>query len=550
MLSHQDDDTPGDWIELRNTTANSINISGWFLSDSRSALTKYKITNTTIQANGYAVFTEYSHFKTNFALSEFGDSVYLSAGSGGKLATPAYRESVSFGGQERNVTFGRYVKSDGSVDFPAMASATTNAANSAPRVGPVVFDQIMYNPLFGGYEYLRLKNTSNSVVELYDPLNPSNTWKVSGIDFHFPTGTELTAGDSLILVRDTISAEAFRTLFSVPSSIDIFNYSGALDNDTDTLVLEKPDEPEIATGFVKYITVERVKYSDHDPWPAEADGLGKALGRINPATYGDDVINWQAEDPDYAYIPPNYLLTVNSGSGDGTYPAGTVVPIQADPPGSDRTFSTWTGHTAGIANKTAPSTTLTMPASNVTITAVYVTNCLLTVHSGSGDGTYPAGTVVPIQADPPGTGRAFSRWTGNTSAVSSVISASASITMPAQHITVTAAYASNTTLVAQGAVWKYNDLGTNLYTAWRNTGYNDSIWSNGPAKLGYGDNAVTVVSYGPDSSNRYITTYFRKNFTVTNASAVTSLTLNLLRDDGAVVYLNGTEVLRDNMPSG
>ena len=60
---------------------------------------------------------------------------------------------------------------------------------------------------------------------------------------------------------------------------------------------------------------------------------------------------------------------------------------------------------------------------------------------------------------------------------------------------------------------------------------------------------ATIVGYGPDENNKYITTYFRKAFTVTSASSFTGLELKLLRDDGAVVYLNGTEVFRSNMPS-
>jgi hypothetical protein len=52
-------------------------------------------------------------------------------------------------------------------------------------------------------------------------------------------------------------------------------------------------------------------------------------------------------------------------------------------------------------------------------------------------------------------------------------------------------------------------------------------------------------------SNRLqITTYFRCQFVITNAAAYSNLTLRLVRDDGAVIYLNGTELWRDNMPAG
>ena len=49
---------------------------------------------------------------------------------------------------------------------------------------------------------------------------------------------------------------------------------------------------------------------------------------------------------------------------------------------------------------------------------------------------------------------------------------------------------------------------------------------------------------------KFITTYFRRSFVLTNASRFTNLVARILRDDGAVVYLNGTEVFRSNMPEG
>ncbi|HXG49736.1 MAG TPA: Ig-like domain-containing protein [Methylomirabilota bacterium] len=107
------------------------------------------------------------------------------------------------------------------------------------------------------------------------------------------------------------------------------------------------------------------------------------------------------------------------------------------------------------------------------------------------------------------------------------------------------------TLVANGSVWKYLANGSNQGAAWRAAAYNDAAWPSGPAQLGYGDgDEATVVSYGPDANNKYITTYFRRAFTVANSAGLTNFTLSILRDDGAAVYLNGVEVLRDNLPAG
>ncbi len=116
---------------------------------------------------------------------------------------------------------------------------------------------------------------------------------------------------------------------------------------------------------------------------------------------------------------------------------------------------------------------------------------------------------------------------------------------------VPAARAADTILVPTGATWKYLDNGTDQGTAWRATSFNDSTWPSGPAQLGYGDgDEATTVGFGPNANSKFITTYFRRAFNVTNASLFNGVTLRLLRDDGAVVYLNGVEVWRTNMPAG
>lgn len=116
---------------------------------------------------------------------------------------------------------------------------------------------------------------------------------------------------------------------------------------------------------------------------------------------------------------------------------------------------------------------------------------------------------------------------------------------------VSAAALADTTFISTGAVWRYLDDGTDQGTAWRDPGYADTAWASGPAQLGYGDgDEATVVSYGPSSTNKYVTTYFRHSFDVVDPGLYAAVNLRLVRDDGAVIYLNGTEVRRANMPEG
>ena len=118
-------------------------------------------------------------------------------------------------------------------------------------------------------------------------------------------------------------------------------------------------------------------------------------------------------------------------------------------------------------------------------------------------------------------------------------------------ISATVAQSQTTTLIPLSGTWNYLDTGVDPGVSWTSLAFNDATWKNGPAELGYGDgDETTVVSFGPDVNNRYITTWFRKIVNVSNPSAFSSINLSFVYDDGAVVYVNGAEVYRINMPVG
>ncbi len=109
----------------------------------------------------------------------------------------------------------------------------------------------------------------------------------------------------------------------------------------------------------------------------------------------------------------------------------------------------------------------------------------------------------------------------------------------------------STTLIGYGSSWKYLDNGTNQGILWRALAFADLSWASGNSQLGYGDgDEATILSYGSNANNKYITTYFRKTITIANLSLLSNITANVKRDDGIVVYVNGSEVYRNNMPNG
>jgi hypothetical protein len=324
ILAHSHENAP-DWIELYNTTAVPIDIGGWFISDSNTDLTKYKIAEgTTLAPYGYRVYYEDQNFNnpsdpgslTGFALSENGESLYLNSAQNGLLT--GYREVEDFGASQTGISFGRYFKSStGNYNFVAMSQTTPGSANAYPKVGPVVISEIMYNPDWpvGGsytndqYEYIELRNISSGPVMLYDDVT-GLAWKFTdGIDFTFPEDAPVTipAGGFLLVVKNP-EAFSWRYLeyLNIPSDKIFGPYEGSLDNAGETVELSMPGEVD-GMGNAFYIRVDRVSYSDGshpadnpggiDLWPSQADGEGYSLTRKVLSDYGNDPANWLAALP-------------------------------------------------------------------------------------------------------------------------------------------------------------------------------------------------------------------------------------------------------------
>lgn len=106
-------------------------------------------------------------------------------------------------------------------------------------------------------------------------------------------------------------------------------------------------------------------------------------------------------------------------------------------------------------------------------------------------------------------------------------------------------------IIEKHSEWKYYNKGDEPSGNWKNINYDDSQWNSGYGEFGYGDDdETTVLNYGGDLNNKYISYYFRKAITINDISVIKNATVNILRDDGAVLYINGIEVFRTNMPDG
>lgn len=522
VLTHTDPPAV-DAIELHNPNPVPVSVGNWFLSDDRRQPKKFRLpAGTQIPAYGFVVFDETDFnpapgVEPSFSLDSHGEEVWLhSADAAGNLT--GFSDGFAFGAAANGVSFGRYINSAGDVQYPPQRQTTLGGANAGPLVGPVVINEIRYHPAPGDDEFVELANVTDAPVKLFDPENPTNTWRLNGVGFAFPPGVEVPARGFLLLVNSDPSG--FRARYSVPANVPIFGpYPGALQDNGELLELQRPDTPDVDTNgavIVPYLTVDAVRYRDTAPWPVAAAGSGPSLERLVSTAYGNDPANWRASPgPASPGLDNtgNRVPTVNAGADRQVQSESFPFPVPL----------------AG----TATDDGLPNPPGRLTIT--------WSQDSGPGQVVFADAHALVTSVHLPGLGTYVLRLTADDGALQASDTVQLTVERPPL----------DTALVPAGSVWKYLDDGSDQGTAWREVGFIDTAWRSGPAQLGYGDgDEATVIGFGPQSNAKYVTAYFRHSFQVAGVGRVSQLTVRLLRDDGAVVYLNGTEVFRSNMPEG
>ncbi|MEM7393440.1 MAG: lamin tail domain-containing protein, partial [Verrucomicrobiota bacterium] len=145
ILAHSDTDI--DWIELYNTSSVPVDLTGWFLSDTSLDPFKYMFPSGSVVGGLSFLTLDETVFNslggpgvnTPFALSELGEEVLLTRAVGSNLVKVVDRQS--FGATDQDATLGRYTRSDGVVEFPALCAPTSGGMNAYPEFGPVVISE-------------------------------------------------------------------------------------------------------------------------------------------------------------------------------------------------------------------------------------------------------------------------------------------------------------------------------------------------------------------------------------------------------------------------
>jgi hypothetical protein len=278
-------------IELHNSSSSNADISGWFLSAERSRPASYQFpAGAFIPAGGYMVITNIN-WATN--LQWKGDS-WVSGEITLFSALPSsdltgYADRFTFAGLTSTTSAGRVQTSLGPLSA-TLAQLTSGASNSAPRVGPIVFNELRFDPAPGSEEFIELRNASSVAVPLH--ANSNQTWRLVGADFSFTFPPEVQIaprGFVLLVGSDPVQ---FRKRYGVPLSIPVLAFPPrTLKDSGEPLRLQKLAGTDPTTGAPLWLTMDEINFTA-DLW-RRLQRTSASLEKTDPYLFSNEPLSWR-----------------------------------------------------------------------------------------------------------------------------------------------------------------------------------------------------------------------------------------------------------------
>jgi len=466
-----------------------------------------------------------------------------------------------------------------------LPSATTpwlRQETAAP--GSISFDEILYHsPFDGNLEW----------IELYNPMvldMDLSGWSLDGgVAYAFDEGTVIVAGGTLVVAADpalledeTGFADALGPydgqLSDTGERIDLCNNSGRL--------------------------IDTIAYGDDDPWPVQADGSGFSLAKIDLDSASDHAENWTVStelggtpgennllDP---LLPPTTQVLVPEDATwsydiSGDYPAddwaepdhddngwdsGQAIFFAGEAQGdeeatvwatADNYYALYLGQIDGsdlrLVGQDADGSWTTVEDFDLEVTPQ--DHLYLAAWEESGDSYSPQMTIAEVELpdDLVGTDASSFEWVlGPTDDCPGALPANPPPTEEALGVLIEDANADGSWVPPaveadrNSSPWGGYVSGSFTDAAkfvWGDSFDNDSVTNSENTYALFRSQQPLIASSGNMKLPAIPTTItFRTSFSFHGDPASTELYLECTLDDGAVFYLNGVEVLRENMPDG
>ena len=474
------------------------------------------------------------------------------------------------------------------VPIAVLLMASLSSSSLRAEALTVAINEVAYRPLGDqrADEFVELWNWGDEAADL-------SGWSLlGGVQFVFAQGTRIPAGEFLV-----VAADRARTIdrHALSASQVVGDWQGSLSNGGEDLSLWS------ASGY----RVSLVVYGDEYPWPETADGLGPSLERVSPLREENDPRAWRASlsiDGTPGALNSVYVAANVEAPPVDEQPLSVLIPAttewrfrrgREEPPGDwrqpDFDDSDWGLGPAGFGyGDDDDRTVLDDMMGEDGYTSVYVRRrfvlesppnaerLLLRIIADDGYVAWLNGVEVDryqVEGEPGDPVPFDATASVGVEGVRREVDLSASIPLlqsgenvlcliglnasrnssdfsldPSLVAEVMPGSPRQETLVERASEWRYFEASSAPAAGWLDSEFDDSGWARGEAGFGYGDfDDRTVLD---NMQGAYRAVFLRQRFHASQLDSITSVSLEVLYDDGFAAYLNGQLVASANLASG
>lgn len=182
-----------DWVELYNGSEETVDLSGYFLQDSKGSEEEYIFPEgTTVAAGGFLVLEKEADFP--FGISGDGDEIVLLDAAG------AIVDRVTVPALEDGQTYAR--ATDGGDTWEVKDYGTKGASNTSEPVLPeqsdarLLINEVMCNPADGEFDFVEIYNAGDTDVDLGGFILQDEDREEK--EYVIPEGTVVKAGGVIV----------------------------------------------------------------------------------------------------------------------------------------------------------------------------------------------------------------------------------------------------------------------------------------------------------------------------------------------------------------
>lgn len=288
------DSTPANnFVELYNHANSAVDVSGYKISDGVNEYT-FPGSSTIAMRNFTVVWQDGAGRPLlGFNLNAAGGKLQLKNPAGTRLV-----DAITYGPQETSVSSG--LPRDGGMSVQELSSTTAGAVNPRVRIGDIVINEIMFNPVSGNPDDEYIEFYNRSTTQTYDV----GLWSVTGFDdnstFTIPSETSIAPGGFLVIARNflalvTTSPVRYPALSASNCKGDYG--PGKLANSGARIALYRDDDG---------VLIDEVTFDCGGRWGKWSDGGGSSL----------ELIDYRSDNR----LPSNWADSIETveGTPDGT----------------------------------------------------------------------------------------------------------------------------------------------------------------------------------------------------------------------------------------